>query len=522
MPSKRKKVGFVFVSVFVLALVLWFVAKQVALNQIEKLVENLPQHIELNYTDLGLDIVYGNLEIVNPKFTLRGKTTNNMVSDIEMKSFRIAGFGYWDYFVNDNISVESVVFDVPIIAYYHNDKVNAESYDANLKTVFNKNLHLDLLHVGNASVHVFDSKTDSLIFSAEELELKLNDVTSKTETTNRLPVAFSDFLIIAQNIKYNSGNFENLSVDSIEVAKHESVISGLSLKTKNSKTELSHLIETERDHINLSVASIEVLNQELLLKSNSSTTFMTDKVKITEPVLKVYRDKLVRDDLSFKPLYSKMLRELNLSINLNSVIITKGDIVYEENVKTDRRAGKLEFLNVEATIDNLSNMYAPSGRTSIKVSADFMRSTPLNVDWSFDVNDVNDRFIFKADMGLLKANELNQFMQPNLNLKLEGELIKTYFTIDGNANDSHIDLKTDYDEFDIILLKENGKEKNKFLSGIINLIIAKDSKNTSDDYRYSKTQKVERDKTKSVFNFVYKNVQAGLLSAMTGSGKKSK
>jgi hypothetical protein len=111
-------------------------------------------------------------------------------------------------------------------------------------------------------------------------------------------------------------------------------------------------------------------------------------------------------------------------------------------------------------------------------------------------------------------------MTPNLNITLDGELNKTFFTIDANANTGSIDLKTDYAQFDINILKGDGKDKNKLLSGIVNLFVAKTSQKKEDDYRYGNAENVERDKTKSVFNFVWLNAKSGLLSAMTGGGKK--
>ena len=149
-----------------------------------------------------------------------------------------------------------------------------------------------------------------------------------------------------------------------------------------------------------------------------------------------------------------------------------------------------------------------------------MKNTPLKINWSFDVTDKTDQFVFKADLGLLKAEDLNQFMTPNLNLKLEGDLVQTFFTIDGNAITSKVNLKTKYNQFDIILLKDNGKEKNRLLSGLINLFVSKNSKDQLDNFRNSDTKTVTRDQTKSVFNFVWKNARAGLISAMAGDGTK--
>ena len=115
---------------------------------------------------------------------------------------------------------------------------------------------------------------------------------------------------------------------------------------------------------------------------------------------------------------------------------------------------------------------------------------------------------------MLKANQMNQFMEPNLNIRLDGELLKTYFTIDGNTNVSNIDLKTKYENFDVIVLKENGKEKNKFLSGLINLFVSKDSNDQSDNFRKASVQNVVRIKHKSVFNFIWISIRAGLKEAM--------
>ena len=64
------------------------------------------------------------------------------------------------------------------------------------------------------------------------------------------------------------------------------------------------------------------------------------------------------------------------------------------------------------------------------------------------------------------------------------------------------------------------KEKNKLLSSIINVFVSESSKDKGDNFRNSDTKEVIRDKTKSVFNFVWKNTQAGLLSAMAGDGEK--
>src|SRR5690606_5891249 len=159
--------------------------------------------------------------------------------------------------------------------------------------------------------------------------------------------------------------------------------------------------------------------------------------------------------------------------------------------------------------------------TSVNIDAIFMENTPISVDWSFDDENGNDEVVFKADVGDLAENQMNQFMDPDLNLRLNGEINKTYFTISGNDHASLIDLKLQYNNFDVVVLKQNGTEKNKLLSGLINIFVSKDSRDKQNEFRYGQAKDIERDRTKSVFNYLWLNIKAGLLSAVTGNGEKN-
>ncbi|WP_431136770.1 hypothetical protein [Psychroserpens mesophilus] len=489
-------------------------------RKFEAYVENLPNHIDLQYDDVDIQIFSGSLNLEQPLLTVKGQTTDSINAQIAFKTIKIKSLSYWDYVFNECINIQAIKVDEPEITYYHNKKVNNERYHSVLTNKLNKKINIASFEVSNAEIKIFKITNDSLIFSAEKLDFQLDSVVFNSSETKKLPFAFQNLSLSSENLKYNISEFENLFVASLNMNNQNTTLEEFELKTKYSKAELSKRIKTERDHFDLSIASVDIQNHNLKFDKTSSAHFEADSILINKPDFHIYRDKSITDDLVDKPLYSKMLRELNFDLTLSNVIINKAEITYEEKVKTDREPGRLEFSNLEATIKNISNTYSESERTSLNITSNFMKNTPLEVDWNFDVNDVNDNFVFKADIGMLKAEHLNQFMKPNLNLKLEGELIRTYFTIDGTANHSQIDLKTDYDQFDIVILKENGEEKNKFLSGLVNLFIAKDSNDKTDGFRHSDTKTVERDKTKSIFNFIWKNAQSGLVSAMAGDGKK--
>ena len=236
-------------------------------------------------------------------------------------------------------------------------------------------------------------------------------------------------------------------------------------------------------------------------------------ISLTAPSLEIYRDKLVVDDLKTKPLYSKMLRDLPFELTVDSLKITDGKIKYEERQNAENMGGSINFENLNAEMANVSNTYKSPTKTEIEIKSNFMGKTPITVNWSFDVQNMEDQFQFRAEVGQLVAERLNSFTEPNLKVMLEGNTNKTYFTIDGNNTSSTIDMKINYSDFKVTLLQKDGKDKNKFLSTIANIFISKNSEKKDEFYKEGKAN-ATRNKSKSVFNFLWINVKEALIKIL--------
>ena len=520
MSQKRKKITLIIALCVLVSTVLLFVGQVIVKNKIKAAVVNLPESMALDYQDIELNLLTGHINLEAPSLKVTGKTTGKVNATIAMTAFSISGFSYWDYMINNKIAVKTIDFKDPKITYYHNALVSTETGDQSVMDNLKQVLHADNLTISNANLVIFDRANDSLIVKAEKLDFAITEFVMDPKSDSKVPFVFNNSILNGTNLKYKAGVFETITLDDFTLDNNNVSIEGFSLKTNYTKEELSKVITTERDHFDLRIPKIEIQNQKVTFENKKINGFSSDKLVINLPVFNIYRDKLVVDDLTPKPLYSKMLRDLDFKLQVKQVDIVDGAIIYKEKVKQDHDAGQLHFKRFNGQLKNVGNGYQLPNQTTIALDCVFMESTPLAVNWAFDVANKTDNFVFKAELGNLKAGDLNPFMQPNLNLKLEGDLIKTYFTIDGNSTTSTVNLKTKYNSFDIIILKDNGKEKNKLLSGIINLFVSKNSSNQPDNFRDSDTKTVTRDSTKSIFNFVWKNTQAGLISAMAGDGTK--
>lgn len=507
-------------AVFMLGVAALFAVNYIATSKVENYLRQLPKHIELNYQALSVNVLTGHIHINSPKLKVFGKTTKKLNANIEFSTVEIKGASTWGYVINKSISIDKILFEAPNIVYRYNDKIKNENYSSFWDSGINKPFSIKSLEVSDGNIKILDAANDSLMMQTKHVHFKVDDV-SNTIADKSQKITYKNLKSSGEALLLSLNTFENLRVEDFSIAENTSTFHKVKLQTKYSKSTLSQKINTERDHIDLKVDSITLHHQDFGLKNDSIFHFKSNKINIYKPKLNIYRDKLVADDPSHKKLYSKMLRDLKFNLQINTVYVNEAAITYAEKVKNDAPPSLLKFPDLEATIKNFGNVYPnDSIKTSIAVKGVFMENAPLNVNWSFNVHDPNDDFTFKSEISTLPVNQLNQFMKPSLNVKLSGRIDKLFFSTYGNNNIANTDLKVMYKNLDVIALKENGTEKNKLLSTIIDIFVPKQSENEDGMYRYGMAKAVERDKTKSVFNFIWLNIKAALLNAITGNGEK--
>ncbi|MDN3493154.1 hypothetical protein [Winogradskyella bathintestinalis] len=520
MNKKYKKIGVIIAIVLTVILITTFVVNIVIENKITTAIEKLPKSVKIKYESVDANIWTGNLEMIAPKVMVIGETTQKTILDATLNTIEINEISYWNFLMNDKISVETLIVNQLVAKYKHNPVVKNDDYKSGFLENINQIINIEKININNADILITNYNTDSTILSIPKLNFELKDIKINPEASiTKNKFNYSDFNLAAKNLQWATNEYDKLYADSVHVTNDKLSLKHFKLKTKYNTTEYSKILKTERDHFNVQVKEVIFSNMDFGFNTAEEFYFKSKEVLFNSPETEIYRDKLVADDTTYKPLYGKMLRDLNFKLGVDTLKIADGKISYLEKVKSDKPAGRLDFLDMNATISNLGNTFG-NDETRIKVNTMFMDNSPVEVNWNFKVADTTDQFVFKADLGVFNALHMDQFTQPNLNVDLNGELEQTYFTISGNPSTSHIDLKMKYDDFEVSILKKDGEEKNKFLSTIANLFVSKDSQDDKKEFRYGQAESVERDVTKSVFNYVWLNIKAGLLSAMTGDGEQ--
>src|SRR5690606_15021181 len=249
------------------------------------------------------------------------------------------------------------------------------------KQPFKKTIEIKAIEIIDGNVAVFDVANDSLLLKSEQMDFKANNIAiGKSDLDQKPSVAVHDYHLTFSNLFYRLNDYEHGFVKYADFNTDFYKVEPLTLKTKYSQELLAKQTSVESDHFDLTIDSIKVENHDFGIKNDSLFYFESKQVDFHQPKLNIYRDKLVADDLSYKPLYSKSLRNLNLDVAFEKVFLHNAAIVYTEKVKEDTKGGRLEFSNLNAEITNLGNVYKSAEElTSVDIDAIFMENTPISV-----------------------------------------------------------------------------------------------------------------------------------------------
>lgn len=515
--SKRKRILLIITGiVLIIILILSFYANSIVKNKIEALLkEKMPEHIELVYENINVGVLRGTISINEPSILIKLKDSTLTRTQLTMKKLVVGSISYWDYFMNDQIHIGKIEFkDLETIHFKNRTAKVKDTSSSKKESKVPSSIQIDKFNIENSSVIVYDGTKDSTLVSLKNTTILIKDIVlDESSMHNLIPFNYETFKLEADSVFYKAGNYENINLDHLSFENQTLTLNGFQYKTKYSKSEYSRKLSIERDYYDVNVEEL-IINELAVGKlENDSVFFKTNLISVTNANAAFYRDKLIADDLKIKKLYSRAIRELPLQLTVDSISIKNSQVEYSEKVHIENPAGILTIKDINAGITNISNTYSSPEKTVIIVDAIFMKDTPIKVNWSFDVNDTSDQFRFEGHAGKLELADMNVFLTPLLNAEVKGKVKESIFIINGNYNQSVINLSQDYSNIDLIILNKK-KTKNKFLSSVANVFINDDSGDKGTLYHNVTTQ-ATRDKTKSFFNYLAKNLKNGLLFNFT-------
>ena len=459
---------------------------------------------KISYNEVSFSLLARNSSIINPKLQKEHFTFSaNKIS--------LQDLDYTQYIFHHKIVIDNLEILKPKFVIRKTDSVSPSKTDSTSADPFSKNILFKNIKVRDGLLKFI--KNDTTRFYGKIGMFTMNEVRLSAETfKNKLPFKYKNMELVCDSIYYKLSNLHYLTVSNLNLKNKELNISNLKILSTYNKVDFQKHISVEHDRFNLAVKSIVSQNFKWQF-ANDSLQLQSSFTAIKNGNLELYRNKLLPDDNSTKPLYSKQLRESGVKMKFDSLQVTNSRIVYEEKVAQDREAGKVIFGNVNANISNVQNMNMNSTelpKTRVHATAQFMDKSPLTLNWEFLVNDIKDKFHVWGNMGHLSADEMNSFLTSFKNIKAEGEIESLAYNFYGDQNNASGDMNLKYKNFRVKVLKKNSKEKNSLLTGIVNLFVKNHAQNNQIENRGVTAQ---RDVTKSFWNYIWTFIRNGALKS---------
>ncbi|WP_422082056.1 hypothetical protein [Ulvibacterium sp.] len=516
---KKTIIGALAVPLLVLVVglgVLQWRAKSIVANFLSR---KIPNHMALAYSNIETNILGGDVILRDIALNISNRDTVLNHTSFTAQSLKINGLNYGQLFFKNTIYLDALTLKEPVLRYSpfnHHQKTGhtKKGIVGLLKTIFIQNLKID-----NGSFYLFQEGKDSIKMAVESYNLMLSEgETGPMLITKKIPLSFKDYRLEVRETFVDMGTFETLNTSKIIISPNDSQINNIVLATKYSKEKLSTHLTVERDYVDLTIPKLEIGELNLGFKSDRFLVTVFES-RFYRPNLEIYRDKRLPDNLQEKPLYSRLLRELPIGIDIAKISISDGYVAYEEKIEDTRKAGMLYFKQLDARINNIDNTGENKERTRVRASAEILGDGKLDLDWGFHINDPADTFTMSGSLMDLDSEKLSTFLKPNLRVKAKGTIDAMYFNFQGDSRESKGDMKMKYRDFRFEVLDRDRLKINKFLTFIGNIFVNDGSKADEDGFRFGDIE-TERDVTKSFFNYLWQNMENGILNTLTGDGKK--
>lgn len=356
----------------------------------------------------------------------------------------------------------------------------------------------------------YDKSSQPLVFkdlNANIQNIELNEKTSK----EAMPLKIGFYSLSSKNFSYKT-KFYDMSSSLLKVDKNTIQISNFAMLPRVSRAQFIRMIPAEKDLYDIKVNQISVNGNWDFFSNNKFLE--ASQVKLNGVNANIFRSKIPKDDLSEKPLYSKLLRSIKIPLYIANLGIANSLLVYEEDTKKSEGPGKLTFNNFNLVAKNINSgkMKGKPTQVPISINCKFMNASPMNVKWNFNTADLGDSFAISGNVSDLPASRINPFIEPYLKVRATGLISDLIFNFKGNPKGLNGTLNLKHQDLKIAIIKETG-EKNKILSAVANIFVRSDS----DKYPEAvQVENVERDKTKSFFNLFWKGIEQGLKKTLIG------
>ncbi len=475
----------------------------------EFLAKQQKEGIVVDHDGLQLQLMEGSVHFEQPRVTLSKAAQLGYVGTMALDHIDIQNIDYSRLLFSGDLNIQSIALR-HIQANLKTDNTANSSGDGNSGMDEKMGFTIKLKHLilEKLQLTVDEGETKERLLTLQNFDLDIADIEVSNRTlAHFIPFIGQDYTLASDSIFIKATPYENLQIAGITGTDENTTVRDIHFNTVLPVARYDRQLQKERDHYQIMVDSIEFKQLGMQRGINDQILFSADRINFITAEAEIYRNKLLPDQGKVKPLYGTLLRNTPLALSIDTLAMKQVDLRYSEKSKKEGDIGVLEFRAMSVLMERLGNAYTKE--TKVHMETSFMGAAPLKAYWVFGVQDTEDTFTFKGELHNFPLQQLNPFTGPYADTELTGTMNSLYFSIYGDPHSAEMDMRSRYDDVKIYLLKSDTNQRKKLVSALVNIFVNRDSKQKDVDYDVISVT-VERDSTKSPWNFIYKNIEAGL------------
>ena len=253
-----------------------------------------------------------------------------------------------------------------------------------------------------------------------------------------------------------------------------------------------------------------------------SGNLISSYIEIGEMEMQVFKDKRKEFRHVKKPTFQDMIYSYPAALNIDSIGILGGNIIYTEHSEKAIEKGRISFNKINARIYKITNdtMYkTEKAYLELKANALLMGKGKLTTLLKARIFDNQNTFTVNGTLSGMKISELNPILEKSASINVtSGKINALNFSFSANNTKATGNLKLLYEGLRFEMLNkqtgENTAVKERVKSFIANKIVLESNPMPGKEVRLG-TIEYERDPERYIFGYFARALMSGMKTSVT-------
>lgn len=518
---KRKIILRILLGATTFVLIGLLLLKVVVEPWVEKKINTSISEMGGNYTlkieQINVSIFTSEIDLINISLLSKREVEDIPEIKAEIEIAELNGFNLIKTYFKKEIDIRDVT--IYNFKFVGNVEFPAKAISYILSPI---DIKVENLHLENFFVDV-KSTTSQQTYLIKEGEIRMSEINIlKLDTLT--PNIFGEIEFeAAEIITVTADSLYTISALNINYANTANTLKASNFKVVPNHSEyvFASLNPFQKVRIEADITGITFHNFSIANYIKSRDIVCT-YVEVENMEMLAFKDRRKTFNHIDRPTFQQMIYDHHGALNIDSLAILNGNIIYTEHSKNASSKGSISFNDVNTRIYNITNdtIYkSEKVYLELKAYALLMGESKINISLKARIFDSQNTFAINGTLSEMEASTLNPILEKSISTTINsGKINSIYFSFSANNSRASGNLKILYQDLHFTLLNREVDDDIAIMpqikSFIANVIVLEANPMPGKEERPG-TIDYERDPERFLFGYIFKSVLSGIKSSMT-------